>query len=111
MSTTLIKNIGLWFANLGLSIWAVIKNVGLWFANLGLGIWEVLKACAGNVMGAFQNAWINIQLGFWGVIKAIVEGVKTAIEWLNKTPGVDISTSGITNAVNGYTQKIAELED
>ncbi len=105
-----IKNIGLWFANLGLSVWAVIKNTGLWFANLGLGIWEVLKACAGNVMGAFQNAWINIQLGFWGVIKAIVEGVKTAIEWLNKIPGVDISTSGITNAVNGYTQKMAELE-
>jgi len=105
-----IKNIGLWFANLGLSIWAGIKNVGLWFANLGLGIWEVLKACASNVMGAFQNAWINIQIGFWSVIKAIVEGVKTAIEWLNKIPGVDISTTGITNAVNSYTQKMAELE-
>ena len=106
----LIKNIGLWFADLGLAVWTAIKNCGLWFANLGLGIWEVLKACASNVASAFKNAWIGIQIGFWSVIRAIVEGVKTAIEWLNKIPGVNISTSGLTESVNGYTQKMAELE-
>jgi tape measure domain-containing protein len=60
----LFKNIGLWIANVAIGVWNSIKNIGLWFANLGLGIWEVLKACANNVLAAFQNAWINIQIGF-----------------------------------------------
>lgn len=105
-----IKNIGLWFANLGLAIWAGIQNVGAWFGNLGMGIWEVLKACASNVMAAFQNAWINIQIGFNSFVSTILKGVKQIIDWLNLIPGVNISTSGIESSITGYANKIAELE-
>jgi tape measure domain-containing protein len=105
-----IKNIGLWFANLGLAIWAGIQNVGAWFGNLGMGIWEVLKACASNVMAAFQNAWINIQIGFNSFVSTILKGVKQIIDWLNLIPGVNINTGGIESSITGYANKMAELE-
>jgi hypothetical protein len=106
----IIKNIGLWFVNLGLTIWAGIQNVGAWFGNLGMGIWEVLKACASNVLAAFSNAWINIQIGFNAFVKTILEGVKKVIEWLNLIPGVNINTDGISGTIQGYANKMAELE-
>ncbi len=106
----LFKNIGLWIANVALGVWNTIKNVGLWFQNLGLGIWEVLKACAGNVLAAFQNAWINIQIGFNGFVSTILKGVKQIIDWLNLIPGVNISTAGIESSILGYANKMAELE-
>jgi tape measure domain-containing protein len=106
----LFKNIGLWIANVAIGVWNSIKNIGLWFANLGLGIWEVLKACANNVLAAFQNAWINIQIGFNGFVSTILKGVKKIIEWLNLIPGVNISTAGIESSILGYADKMAELE-
>lgn len=106
----LFKNIGLWIANVAIGVWNSIKNIGLWFANLGLGIWEVLKACANNVLAAFQNAWINIQIGFNGFVSTILKGVKKIIEWLNLIPGVNISTAGIESSILGYADKMAQLE-
>lgn len=106
----LFKNIGLWIANVAIGVWNSIKNIGLWFANLGLGIWEVLKACANNVLAAFQNAWINIQIGFNSFVSTILKGVKQIIDWLNLIPGVNISTSGIESSILGYADKMAELE-
>lgn len=106
----LFKNIGLWIANVAIGVWNSIKNIGLWFANLGLGIWEVLKACANNVLAAFQNAWINIQIGFNSFVSTILKGVKKIIEWLNLIPGVNISTAGIESSILGYADKMAELE-
>jgi len=104
----LFKNIGLWFANLGLAIWEIIKNVGKWFANMGLGIWNVIKAAATNIGVAFKNAWITIQIGFWTMVDIIMQGLKSLAELANKTlgwMGVNIDTSGLDFAA----KKIDEL--
>jgi len=106
-----LKNILLWLENLGFSIQAFIKNVGAWFGNLGMGIWEVMKACASNVQTAFSNAWIDIQIGFSDFLQTILNGIKKIIEGLNKIPSVGkISTEGITNSIQNYAEKIADLE-
>lgn len=65
-----IKNIGLWLANLGLAIWQVIKNIGMWFANLGSATWAIIKN---------TGLWFaNLGMGIWNVLKACANNVSVA---------------------------------
>lgn len=110
----LFKNIGLWFANLGLAIWAGIQNIGAWFGNLAMGIWEVLKACAGNVKTAFVNTWLEVQIKFLAFQETVLSGVKAIIDKINSLGsvfGLSIDTTGINSSIDELAEKQRDLKD
>lgn len=99
---------------------AFFKNIGLWFANVGLGIWQSAKAIFGNIGAAFSNGWIDIQKGFWTGLNVIMSGIKLLAEKANRClgwMGVNIDTSGLDFAakkideLNGKKQAYASVSD
>lgn len=112
-----IKNIGRWFENLGLAIWAIIQNIGFGIANFFLGIWEVVKAIASNIGTAFSNAWTWIQIQFWKMVDGIMQGLKSIAELANRVlgwMGINIDTSGLDFAksrITDLSNKYGEMKD
>jgi len=94
-----IKNVGLWFANLGLAIWAVIKNIGMWFANLGAAAWAIIKN---------TGLWFaNLGMGIWSVLKAAASNVGTAFH--NAWISVQIGFWSMVNVIMQGLKKLAEF--
>ncbi|MCQ4637145.1 tape measure protein [Anaerovorax odorimutans] len=88
----------------------LIKNIGLWVANVALGVWNAMGAVADNIKGAFGNAWINIQIGWLNFVNTVLSGVKQIIKWLNHIPGVDIKTDGLASSIQERADQVAKLE-
>lgn len=76
----LIKNVGLWIANLFLGVcnWiaTAFSNAFNWIRNVGLGLWNSMKAIGQNIGIAFENGWIHAQNAFWSFISAVLKGIK-----------------------------------
>lgn len=94
-------------------LWGLLKNTGLWIANVGLGIWNALKACAENVKVAFLNTWNLVQQKFWQFVGAILNGVKTISDKINNVLGIfgiSIDTMGIEAQIQNVADKQKALE-
>ena len=112
----LFKNIGIWFANVGIAAWQIIKNIGFWFANLGLSIWQVIKnigAWFGNlgqsVWAIIQNvgAWFgNLGAGVWAVLKATASNISVAFN--NAWVGIQ---QAFWTCINSIMQGLKSLAD
>ncbi len=85
------------------------KNLGLWVLDVILGTSEALNAMSKNIDVGFTNAWINIQAGWDDFVSHVLYGVRSVINGLNKIPGVSIDTGGISDKIDSFANKSADL--
>lgn len=86
------------------TIWDVVLmiiNLVLWLGNVFAGVGAV-------ILSVFTNAWADIQYGFYAVVEGVLRGIKWIVDALNKIPGVDIDTSGLTSQINDTAKKKAD---
>lgn len=89
-------------------VWGLIKNIGLFIANVALGIWNALSACCSNIGTAFHNVIASVQGWFYNLLSTALTVVAGICEALNKLPFVEFDYSGITSKANEYAAKSAE---
>jgi tape measure domain len=89
-------------------IGSLFQNIGLGAADVAIGIWNAFLAATNNIKIGFTNAWAEIQTGFWDFIGGTVTGIKTIIDWINKIPGVNINTNGLSSTILNASNSAAK---
>jgi tape measure domain-containing protein len=89
---------------------ALFQNIGLFIADIALSMWGDFWAVINNIQVAFSNAWINIRTGWLEFVNVILIGIQSIIGWLNKIPGVSIDTSSIANQITANAQTAASMQ-
>ena len=89
-------------------VWGLIKNIGLFIANVALGIWNALSACCSNIGTAFHNVIVSVQGWWYNLLSTVLNVVAGICEALNKLPFIEFDYSGITAKADEYAAKSAE---
>jgi tape measure domain-containing protein len=82
-----------------------IVNLGMVFANIAMAIWNGAKACASNIVTAFQNSIANVQTFFYNLLSTALSVIAKIAAALSKLPFVEFDASGIQAAADGYAAK------
>lgn len=84
-----------------------LKNLGLWLINGIVAVSAVLSAIIQDGMNLADSVGLWVHSFFSDLAGWFLEGIVSIVEWLNKIPGIDIDTSGISNLAE---QKRANAE-
>ena len=82
-----------------------IVNLGMVFANIAMAIWNGAKACASNIVTAFQNSIANVQTFFYNLLSTALSVIAKIAAALSKLPFVEFDASGISAAADSYAAK------
>ena len=82
-----------------------IVNLGMVFANIAMAIWNGAKACASNIVTAFQNSIANVQTFFYNLLSTALSVIAKIANALSQLPFVEFDASGISAAADSYAAK------
>ena len=93
------SNVGTWFGNIFGGAWTAVKNawsnVKEWFAEKWEGIKSVFtgagSAISSGITGALKSTFNSFMSGAVGLINKFIRAINSAIDLINKIPGVSIS--------------------
>lgn len=92
------SNVGTWFGNIFGGAWTAVKNawsnVKEWFAEKWEGIKSVFtgagSAISDGITGALKSTFNSFMSGAVGLINKFIRAINSAIDLINKIPGVSI---------------------